>query len=249
MKMDQGSALLHFTRNGAFGPAARAARAEPWRGALRVRHPGPALPRRPVEPVLRPARLLLRREIAAVASEQLQRLAFNTLGHRPPPRARAGRTPAAIAPKGIEHVFFTSGGSEAVEAAWKLVRQYHLAHGEPQRRKAIARNNAYHGVTLGALSFTGVPGFKEPFGRPAIDVAPRRQHQPFRREISDERADARAAGRDRADDHRRGPGDVRAAHRRAGAERRRLPRPARRATGPGCARSATATGSCSWPTR
>jgi adenosylmethionine-8-amino-7-oxononanoate aminotransferase len=67
-------------------------------------------------------------------------------------------------------VFFTSGGSESVEAAWKLVREYHLANGEPQRTKAIARDVAYHGVTLGALSFTGVERFKTPFGTPAIDV-------------------------------------------------------------------------------
>jgi adenosylmethionine-8-amino-7-oxononanoate aminotransferase len=67
-------------------------------------------------------------------------------------------------------VYFTSGGSESVEAAWKIVRQYHLSQGQPQRTKAIARDRAYHGVTLGALSFTGVPGMKEPFGPPAIPV-------------------------------------------------------------------------------
>jgi len=50
------------------------------------------------------------------------------------------------------------------------VRQYHIANGEPQRTKAIARNTAYHGVTLGALSFTGVAGFKEPFGPPAVEA-------------------------------------------------------------------------------
>ena len=70
----------------------------------------------------------------------------------------------------MERVFFTSGGSESVEAAWKLTREHFLAIGQPQRTKAIARDIAYHGVTLGALSFTGVERFKEPFGRPAIDV-------------------------------------------------------------------------------
>jgi len=83
-------------------------------------------------------------------------------------------------------VFFTSGGSESVEAAWKLVRQYHLARGEGRRTRAIARRNAYHGVTLGALSFTGVPGYKEPFGRPAIDVVHVSNTNRFRRELSDE---------------------------------------------------------------
>ena len=78
-------------------------------------------------------------------------------------------------------MFFTSGGSESVEAAWKLVRQYHIANGEPQRTKAIARDRAYHGVTLGALSFTGVPGFKEPFGRPAVDTRHVSNTNAFRR--------------------------------------------------------------------
>jgi adenosylmethionine-8-amino-7-oxononanoate aminotransferase len=57
-----------------------------------------------------------------------------------------------------------------VEAAWKLVRQYHVARGEPQRTKAIARDVAYHGVTLGALSFTGVAPMKEQFGPPPVPV-------------------------------------------------------------------------------
>ena len=67
-------------------------------------------------------------------------------------------------------MFFTNGGSESVEAAWKIVRQHYLAKGEPQRTKAIAREIAYHGVTLGALSFTGVRPMKEPFGAAPIPV-------------------------------------------------------------------------------
>jgi adenosylmethionine-8-amino-7-oxononanoate aminotransferase len=70
---------------------------------------------------------------------------------------------AAHGPDDMEHVFFTNSGSEAVESAWKLARQWHIAHGQPQRRKAIARRTAYHGTTLGALSFTGYPEAKEPF--------------------------------------------------------------------------------------
>jgi adenosylmethionine-8-amino-7-oxononanoate aminotransferase len=60
-------------------------------------------------------------------------------------------------------VFFTSGGGEANDAAWKLARQYHLARGEAQRTKAIARKLAYHGTTLGALSFTGLTSCRTPF--------------------------------------------------------------------------------------
>src|SRR5207244_11213579 len=87
----------------------------------------------------------------------------------------------------LNRVFFVSGGSEAVEAAWKLARQYYLARGEkrlkaalggaegetrhdelvgapPARRyKAIARRVAYHGTTMGALSINGIPGLRSPF--------------------------------------------------------------------------------------
>jgi adenosylmethionine-8-amino-7-oxononanoate aminotransferase len=110
-------------------------------------------------------------EMAAAAAAQLTTLAFNTnWGTAHPAAIELAAKLADVAPAGMERVFFTSGGSEAVEAAWKLAREYFLAIGQPQRTKAIARHIAYHGVTLGALSFTGVPRFKEPFGRPAIDV-------------------------------------------------------------------------------
>lgn len=110
-------------------------------------------------------------EMAEVARRQLTELPFATNWGVAHPAAveLAGRL-AEIAPGSLGHVFFTSGGSESVEAAWKLVRQYHVANGEPQRTKAIARDRAYHGVTLGALALTGVPGFKEPFGAPAIET-------------------------------------------------------------------------------
>jgi adenosylmethionine-8-amino-7-oxononanoate aminotransferase len=110
-------------------------------------------------------------EMAAVAAGQMTRLAFNTnwaTAH--PPAIELAERLAELAPGDLNKVFFTSGGSESVETAWKLARQYHLARGEPQRIKAIARDRAYHGVTLGALSFTGVDRFKTPFGRPAVDV-------------------------------------------------------------------------------
>jgi adenosylmethionine-8-amino-7-oxononanoate aminotransferase len=110
-------------------------------------------------------------EMAEAAREQLTTLAFNTnWGTATPVALELADRLAGVAPEGLDHVFFTSGGSEAVEAAWKLVREHFLAIGEPQRTKAIARDIAYHGVTLGALSFTGVERFKAPFGRPAIDV-------------------------------------------------------------------------------
>ncbi|HEY2769031.1 MAG TPA: aminotransferase class III-fold pyridoxal phosphate-dependent enzyme [Solirubrobacteraceae bacterium] len=110
-------------------------------------------------------------EMAAAAASQLTTLAFNTnWGTAHPPSIELAERLSGVAPDPGSSVFFTSGGSEAVEAAWKLVREHFLALGQPQRTKAIARDIAYHGVTLGALSFTGVDRFKEPFGRPAIDV-------------------------------------------------------------------------------
>ncbi len=110
-------------------------------------------------------------EMAAAAAEQLTTLAFNTNWATAHPAAiRLAAKLAEVAPGDLNRAFFTSGGSESVEAAWKLARQYHLSRGEPQRTKAIARRIAYHGVTLGALSFTAVEGMKEPFGPPAIPV-------------------------------------------------------------------------------
>jgi adenosylmethionine-8-amino-7-oxononanoate aminotransferase len=60
-------------------------------------------------------------------------------------------------------VFFTSGGSEAVESAWKLARQYFRVLGQPYRTKVISRDIAYHGTSMGALSITGIPALKTPF--------------------------------------------------------------------------------------
>ncbi len=70
---------------------------------------------------------------------------------------------AALAPDGLERVFFASGGSEAVESAIKLARQYKLARGEAQRWKVISRYPAYHGSTLGALALTGYAPMTAPF--------------------------------------------------------------------------------------
>ncbi len=110
-------------------------------------------------------------EMVSAIADQLPRLAFNTnWGTAHPPSIELAHRLAEVLPGDLNHVFFTSGGSEAVEAAWKIVREHFEAIGQPQRRKAIARNIAYHGVTLGALSFTGVPAMKDAFGPPPIDV-------------------------------------------------------------------------------
>ena len=110
-------------------------------------------------------------EMGEVAAAQLSKLAYSTVwGAAHPAAIELAEQLAERMPGDLDHVFFTSGGSEAVESAWKLVRQYHVANGEPRRTKAIARDVAYHGVTLGALALTGVQRFKDQFGPPAIDV-------------------------------------------------------------------------------
>nr|WP_236262135.1 aspartate aminotransferase family protein [Conexibacter woesei] len=162
--------LLHFSRNGAFGPGGKEL-------LVLDRGEGPYVFDTRGKQYLDGLSSLFcsqigysyGEEIAAAASAQMTRLAFNTLWSTAHPAAIELATKlASLAPDGIEHVFFTGGGSESVESAWKMARQYHLANGEPQRTKAIARRTAYHGVTLGALSFTGVPGFKDPFGTPPV---------------------------------------------------------------------------------
>jgi adenosylmethionine-8-amino-7-oxononanoate aminotransferase len=110
-------------------------------------------------------------EMVSAIADQLPRLAFNTnWGTAHPPSIELAERLAEVMPGDLNRAFFTSGGSESVEAAWKIVREHFEAIGQPQRRKAIARNIAYHGVTLGALAFTGVEPMKAPFGPPPIDV-------------------------------------------------------------------------------
>ena len=104
-------------------------------------------------------------EIGAAAHRQLAELVFTPtwyLGH--PSAARfAARLARLAEPLTLDRVYLTSGGGEAVEAAWKLARQWHSANGQPQRRKAISRRLSYHGTSLGALSFCGLPGLRHPF--------------------------------------------------------------------------------------
>jgi adenosylmethionine-8-amino-7-oxononanoate aminotransferase len=114
-------------------------------------------------------------EIAIAASEQMARLPFTsnwTVAH--PPAIELAAKLAELAPAGLERVFFTSGGAESAESAWKMAVQFHRANGEPARRKVIARQDAYHGVTMGALAMTGLEECRvpfEPFGVPAVHVA------------------------------------------------------------------------------
>ena len=104
----------------------------------------------------------------------------------------------AHAPAGIGHVFFVSGGSEAVEAALKLARQYFVERGEPQRRYVIARRQSYHGITLGALAVGGREWQRQQFAPLLIET----HHVSAVYEYRDRRADetAQAYGERLADE-------------------------------------------------
>jgi adenosylmethionine-8-amino-7-oxononanoate aminotransferase len=126
-------------------------------------------------------------EIGQAALEQMRELPFYTNWSYAHPRAiELAAEVASLAPGDLNRVFFVSGGSEAVESAWKLARQYYSARGEkrlqaavhepershdalvagrrgPHRTKAIARHIAYHGTTMGALSINGIPALRSAF--------------------------------------------------------------------------------------
>jgi adenosylmethionine-8-amino-7-oxononanoate aminotransferase len=105
-----------------------------------------------------------RSELGEAAARQVEELDFYTLWSYAHPRAieLAARL-ASLAPGELNRVFFTSGGSEAVESALKLARNYHRALGKGQKHKLIAREIAYHGTSLGALSATGITELRAPF--------------------------------------------------------------------------------------
>ena len=102
-------------------------------------------------------------EVGRAAHEQMKELPFYTNWSYAHPRAiELAHEVASLAPGDLNRIFFVSGGSEAVETAWKLARQYHSARGE-RRWKAIARRTAYHGTTMGALSINGIAALKNAY--------------------------------------------------------------------------------------
>jgi adenosylmethionine-8-amino-7-oxononanoate aminotransferase len=102
-------------------------------------------------------------EVGQAALEQMRELPFYTNWSYAHPRAiELAQEVASLTPGNLNRCFFVSGGSEAVESAWKLARQYHQARGE-RRWKAVARRTAYHGTTMGALSINGIPALRTPF--------------------------------------------------------------------------------------
>jgi adenosylmethionine-8-amino-7-oxononanoate aminotransferase len=105
-----------------------------------------------------------RKEIAEAGARQASELAYFPLWSYAHPKAieLAARL-AELAPGDLNRVFFTTSGSEAVESAWKLAKQYFKLTGEPGRYKVISRDIAYHGTSMGALAVTGLADIKHPF--------------------------------------------------------------------------------------
>jgi adenosylmethionine-8-amino-7-oxononanoate aminotransferase len=105
-----------------------------------------------------------RADVAQAGADQARELGFFTNWSYAHPRAiELAAKVASLAPGDLNRVFFTSGGSEAVESALKLARQYFKLAGHPNKTKVIAREIAYHGTSLGALSATGITGLRQPF--------------------------------------------------------------------------------------
>jgi len=105
-----------------------------------------------------------RRELAQVAAKQAEELAFFPIWSYAHPRAvELAERLAHLAPGDLNRVFFTTGGGEAVETAWKVAKQYFKLVGKPLKTKVISRHVAYHGTPHGALSITGIPDAKKYF--------------------------------------------------------------------------------------
>ncbi len=105
-----------------------------------------------------------RTEIADAIARQASELAYFPLWSYAHPRAiELAERLADLAPGDLNRVFFTTSGSEAVESAWKLAKQYFKLTGQPERYKVISRDIAYHGTSMGALAVTGLADIKHPF--------------------------------------------------------------------------------------
>lgn len=105
-----------------------------------------------------------REELAEAAAQQARELAFMPLwSYAHPPAIELAERIAGSAPGSLNRVFFTDGGGESVETAWKLAKNYFKLTDKPMKHKVISRAIAYHGTTQGALSITGLPTLKQQF--------------------------------------------------------------------------------------
>lgn len=105
-----------------------------------------------------------RRRLAQAAARQAEELAFFPIwSYAHPSAIELADRIASLAPGDLDHVFFSTGGGEAVETAFKLAKHYFTLRGQPTKHKVISRFVAYHGTPQGALAITGLPGMKSMF--------------------------------------------------------------------------------------
>jgi len=105
-----------------------------------------------------------RAELAEAAAKQAETLSYFPLwSYATPPAIELAERISTYTPGDLNRVFFTTGGGEAVESAWKLAKQYFKLTGKPGKHKVVSRAIAYHGTSQGALAITGLPTFKAPF--------------------------------------------------------------------------------------
>ncbi|WP_114202477.1 aspartate aminotransferase family protein [Janibacter anophelis] len=140
-----------------------------------------------------------RTELAETAMKQAEKLAFFPIwSYAHPAAIELAERLAQGAPGDLNRVFFTTGGGEAVESAWKLAKQYFKLTGKPRKHKVISRSIAYHGTPHGALSITGLPPLKEDF-EPLVPGAHKVPNTNIYRASEDLRDDPKAFGRWAAD--------------------------------------------------
>ena len=105
-----------------------------------------------------------RADLVQAGADQAKDLGyFSSWSYAHPRTIELATRVAELAPGDLNRVFFTNSGSESVEAALKLARQYHRITGKPHKHKLIAREIAYHGTTFGAMTATGIPDYRIPF--------------------------------------------------------------------------------------
>lgn len=113
-----------------------------------------------------------RSAIADAMAQQAKTLAYASASRAVTlPAVRLATRLAHLTPGDLSTVLLSSGGSEAVESALKIARQYHVIRGEPERYKVIARRGSYHGATYGAMSISGAPQSVDPYFSPLVPGA------------------------------------------------------------------------------
>ena len=113
-----------------------------------------------------------RASIAEAMAKQAKTLAYASASRAVTlPAVQLATLLAQLTPGDLSSVLFSSGGSEAVESALKITRQYHALRGEPERYKIVARRGSYHGATYGAMSVSGAPRSVDPYYSPLVPGA------------------------------------------------------------------------------